>query len=134
MPFEFEKLAIPEVVLIRAQRFGDGRGFFMETFKASEFAACGIPATFVQDNLSHSVRGVLRGLHYQKQPKAQGKLVTVLRGRIFDVAVDIRQGSPSFGRWLGMELSADSGRMLYVPLGFATAFACSARRRTSCTR
>ena len=122
MPFEFEKLAIPEVVLIKAQRFGDKRGFFMETFKASEFAACGIPATFVQDNLSHSVRGVLRGLHYQKQPKAQGKLVTVLRGRIFDVAVDIRQGSPSFGRWLGMELSADSGRMLYVPLGFAHGF------------
>jgi dTDP-4-dehydrorhamnose 3,5-epimerase len=122
MPFQFEKLGIPEVVLIEAERFGDDRGFFMEMFKASEFTTYGIPAVFVQDNLSHSVRGVLRGLHYQKQPKAQGKLVSVLRGQIFDVAVDIRQGSPTFGQWLGTELSADNGRMLYVPVGFAHGF------------
>jgi dTDP-4-dehydrorhamnose 3,5-epimerase len=122
MPFQFERLEIPEIVLIEAERFEDDRGFFMEMFKASEFAACGIPTAFVQDNLSHSVRGVLRGLHYQKQPKAQAKLVTALRGRIFDVAVDMRQGSPTYGQWLGMELSADNKRMLYVPLGFAHGF------------
>ncbi len=122
MSFRFQRLEIPEIVLIEAQRFGDDRGFFMETFKASEFAAHGIPSTFVQDNLSHSRRGVLRGLHYQNQPKAQGKLVMVLHGHIFDVAVDIRRGSPTYGQWLGLELSADSRRMVYIPMGFAHGF------------
>jgi dTDP-4-dehydrorhamnose 3,5-epimerase len=122
MPFRFDRLEIPEIVLIEARRFGDDRGFFLETFKASEFGAYGIPATFVQDNLSHSVRGVLRGLHYQKPPKAQGKLVMVLQGRIFDVAVDIRHGSPTYGRWIGLELAADDCRMVYVPAGFAHGF------------
>jgi dTDP-4-dehydrorhamnose 3,5-epimerase len=122
MPFRFERLEIPEVVLIEARRFGDPRGFFMETFQASAFAAQSIPATFVQDNLSHSKRGVLRGLHYQNPPKAQGKLVMVLRGRIFDVAVDIRLGSATFGQWIGLELTADSAQMVYIPVGFAHGF------------
>jgi dTDP-4-dehydrorhamnose 3,5-epimerase len=119
MPFRFERLEIPEVILVEAQRLGDHSGFFMETFKASEFAAHGMPSTFVQDNLSHSTQGVLRGLHYQLKPRAQGKLVMALNGRIFDVAADIRRGSPTYGRWLGMELTVENGLMLYVPPGFA---------------
>lgn len=122
MPFEFWRLEIPEIILVQARRFADDRGFFMETYKASEFAACGMPESFVQDNLSHSSRGVLRGLHYQLFPKAQGKLVTALTGRIFDVAVDIRRGSPTYGQWVGQELSAGSGHLLYVPPGFAHGF------------
>jgi dTDP-4-dehydrorhamnose 3,5-epimerase len=122
MPFRFERLEIPELVFIQAQRFEDNRGFFLETYRASEFAAHGIPANFVQDNLSHSVHGVLRGLHYQKRPKAQGKLVMVLSGEILDVAVDIRRGSPTYGRWAGVRLSADRGDMIYVPAGFAHGF------------
>jgi dTDP-4-dehydrorhamnose 3,5-epimerase len=122
MPFQFKKLEIPEVILIEAQTFADDRGFFAETYKRSEFAACGIPHSFVQDNLSHSVQGVVRGLHYQKHPRAQGKLVTVLNGRIFDVAVDIRKGSPTYGQWVGMELSGEDCTMLYVPVGFAHGF------------
>jgi dTDP-4-dehydrorhamnose 3,5-epimerase len=122
MPFEFQKLEIPEIILVEARRFADDRGFFTETYKASEFAAYGMPATFVQDNLSYSSKGVLRGLHYQLQPKAQGKLVTALTGRIFDVAVDIRRGSPTYGQWVGRELAAESGHLLYVPPGFAHGF------------
>lgn len=122
MPFRFDRLQIPDIILIEAKRFPDHRGFFMETYKRSEFAAYGIPQTFVQSNWSHSVRGVLRGLHYQKHPQAQGKLVTVLTGQIFDVAVDIRRGSPTYGRWVGEVLSAENGRMLYVPEGFAHGF------------
>jgi len=122
MPFEFHRLALPEIILVQASRFGDDRGFFMETYKASAFAAGGISLPFVQDNLSHSARGVLRGLHYQKHPRAQGKLVSVLRGSILDVAVDIRRGSPTYGQWLSCELSAGEGGMLYVPIGFAHGF------------
>lgn len=122
MPFDFHPLEIPEVILIEAHPFGDARGFFMETYKRSEFAANGIPGPFVQANRSHSVQGVLRGLHYQKHPRAQDKLVMVSHGCIFDVAVDIRLGSPTYGRWVGEELSAGSGRMLYVPVGFAHGF------------
>lgn len=122
MPFQFQSLEIPEIILVKAQRSEDGRGSFAETYKSSEFAANGIPSTFVQDNHSHSVQGVLRGLHYQKHPKAQGKLVMVLRGRIYDVAVDIRRGSPAYGQWLGLQLSADNHHMLYVPAGFAHGF------------
>ena len=122
MPFEFQRLAIPEVILIQAQRFGDHRGFFMETYKHSEFAAHGIPHTFIQSNCSHSARGVLRGLHYQKNPRAQGKLVMALHGEILDVAVDIRKGSPTYGQWVGHRLSAGSGYMLYIPVGFAHGF------------
>jgi len=122
MPFEFHRLDLPEVILVQATRFGDARGFFMETYKASAFAAGGIPGPFVQDNLSRSTRGVLRGLHYQKHPHAQGKLVSVIRGTILDVAVDIRQGSPTYGQWRSCELSGGTGTMLYVPVGFAHGF------------
>jgi dTDP-4-dehydrorhamnose 3,5-epimerase len=122
MPFQFHRLEIPEVILVEAQKFGDSRGFFAETYKLSQFAAHGIPHAFVQDNLSHSVRGTLRGLHYQKQPRAQGKLVMVLKGRIFDVAVDIRRESPTYRQWVGMELSGEGCQMLYVPVGFAHGF------------
>jgi dTDP-4-dehydrorhamnose 3,5-epimerase len=122
MPFKFTPLEIPEVILVETQRFGDDRGFFMETYKQPEFAANGINVKFVQDNCSHSAYGVLRGLHYQLNPKAQGKLVGVLRGEIFDVAVDIRHGSPTYGRWVGELLSLANGRMLYLPPGFAHGF------------
>jgi dTDP-4-dehydrorhamnose 3,5-epimerase len=105
MPFRFVPLEISSVVLVEAQAFRDDRGLFMEAYKHSEFAAHGIPERFVQDNVSYSKGHVLRGLHYQKNPKAQGKLVAVLSGRVFDVAVDIRQGSPTYGRWVSVELS-----------------------------
>lgn len=122
MPFQFKKLEIPDIVLIEAQSFPDHRGYFLETYRMSSFAANGISDAFVQHNLSHSRQGVLRGLHYQNHPKAQGKLVTVLKGEIFDVAVDIRKGSPTYGHWVGITLSADSYRMLYIPDGFAHGF------------
>jgi dTDP-4-dehydrorhamnose 3,5-epimerase len=122
MSFQFRALEIPDVILIEPQRHGDDRGFFLETYKMSSFSANGIPQGFIQDNLSHSVRGVLRGLHYQKHPQAQAKLVMPLRGRIFDVAVDIRQGSAFYGQWVGLELSAECFQMLYVPVGFAHGF------------
>ncbi len=119
MPFQFRRLDIPGVILVEPQRFRDERGFFMETYKRSEFEANGIPETFVQDNYAHSVRDVLRGLHYQKHPQAQGKLLQAVRGEVFDVAVDMRRGSPTYGQWVGVILSAENGRMLYVPAGFA---------------
>ena len=122
MPFQFKRLDIPGVILVTAHSYSDDRGFFMETFKQSVFAANGIPDTFVQSNFSRSRRGVLRGLHYQKPPHAQAKLVRVLRGEVFDVAVDIRSGSPTFGRWVGAHLSADRPQMLYIPVGFAHGF------------
>lgn len=122
MPFQFQRLEIPEVILIEAKAFGDHRGFFMEIYKRSEFEVHGIPTDFVQDNYSYSVRGVLRGLHYQKHPKAQGKLIFVVRGEIFDVAVDIRKGSPTYGKWVGVVLSGQNRRLLYVPAGFAHGF------------
>ncbi|MGC9019580.1 MAG: dTDP-4-dehydrorhamnose 3,5-epimerase, partial [Candidatus Bipolaricaulaceae bacterium] len=102
--------------------FSDERGFFMETYKYSEFAAFGIRERFVQDNHSRSAKGVLRGLHYQNPPKAQGKLVRVIVGEIFDVAVDIRKGSPTYGKWVGVRLSAENKRILYIPPGFAHGF------------
>lgn len=119
MPFSFTALDLPEVLLIEPKVFPDERGYFMETYKRSEFARCGIREEFVQCNHSYSSRGTLRGLHYQKTPRAQGKLVRVVVGTIFDVAVDIRQGSPRYGRWVGVELSAHNKRMLYIPPGFA---------------
>jgi dTDP-4-dehydrorhamnose 3,5-epimerase len=115
MPFDFISLAIPEVLLITPRVRADSRGFFMETYKRSEFAAAGIRDTFVQENHSSSVRGVLRGLHYQRAPQAQSKLVRVVSGRIFDVAVDLRPDSPSRGRWVGVELSADEKNLMYIP-------------------
>lgn len=118
---KFIKQSIPEVVLLEPQVFGDARGFFMETWRADQFAAEGLPGTFVQDNFSRSTQGVLRGLHYQIQ-HPQGKLVRVTSGAVFDVAVDLRRHSESFGRWVGAELSADNKRALWVPPGFAHGF------------
>jgi dTDP-4-dehydrorhamnose 3,5-epimerase len=115
-------LEIAGVILVEAAAFGDERGFFAELYRRSEFARNGIAGVFVQDNLSHSVRGVLRGLHYQKRPAAQAKLVSVIRGEVFDVAVDIRKGSPTYGRSVSIILSRANGRMLYVPEGFAHGF------------
>ena len=115
MPFRFTRLEIPEVILIEPKVFPDGRGFFMETFKHSDFADHGITQLFVQENQSQSSRFILRGLHYQKRPKAQGKLVRVVSGEIFDVAVDMRKGSPTYGRWIGRMLSGENRRMLYIP-------------------
>ena len=122
MPFTFKKLDIPEVILIEAKAFSDNRGFFMESYQESSFIKNGIDDKFVQDNFSHSTKGVLRGLHYQKNPKAQAKLVTALRGEIFDVGVDIRKGSPTYGKWVGEILSEKNHKLLYVPEGFAHGF------------
>ena len=119
MPFEFIALDLPEVLLIEPRVFSDERGFFMETYKRSEFSRHGIDEFFVQGNHSHSSQGSLRGLHFQKAPRAQGKLIRVVFGAVFDVVVDIRKGSPRFGRWVGVELSAQNKQMLYVPPGFA---------------
>lgn len=119
MPFQFKRLAIPDVILIEAPNLRDERGFFCETYKLSEFAINGIALPFVQDNHSRSMRGVLRGLHYQKNPRAQGKLVRVVHGEIFDVAVDLRKCSPTFRKWVGLTLSADENQTLYIPPGFA---------------
>lgn len=112
---------LPGVVIIEPRIFGDARGFFQETWRQEKYEAIGIKETFVQDNLSFSTRGVLRGLHYQK-PNTQGKLVSVIQGEVFDVAVDIRIGSPTFGKWTGVILSGDNHRQLWVPPGFAHGF------------
>jgi dTDP-4-dehydrorhamnose 3,5-epimerase len=115
-------LAIPDVILFEPQVFGDDRGFFFESFNQARFEqAVGRTVGFVQDNHSKSTKGVLRGLHYQIQ-QAQGKLVRVVQGEVFDVAVDIRRSSPTFGRWVGERLSADNKRQLWVPEGFAHGF------------
>ena len=119
MSFRFIPLEIPGLVLIEETRRGDARGFFAETFRASAFRAAGIPGPFVQDNHARSTRGVLRGLHYQLPPRAQGKLIRLVSGEVFDVAVDLRRGSPTYARWAGVRLSGDEGRMLWVPPGFA---------------
>jgi dTDP-4-dehydrorhamnose 3,5-epimerase len=112
---------LPGVLVIEPSVFGDARGFFTETWRSDRYAELGLPAVFVQDNLSFSTQGVLRGLHYQ-HPQGQGKLVYVLQGEVFDVAVDVRVGSPTFGRWAGVTLSADSHRQFYIPPGFAHGF------------
>ena len=122
MVFTFKKLEIPEVMLVTSKSFPDKRGFFLENFKNSEFTSNEIKTKFVQDNFSHSIKGVLRGLHYQKNPKAQAKLVTALRGEIFDVAVDIRKNSPTYGKWVGEILSNENHKSLYIPEGFAHGF------------
>ena len=116
-------LAIPEVILFAPRVFGDDRGFFFESYNQRGFReTTGLTLDFVQDNHSRSTRGVLRGLHYQIEPRAQGKLVRVVAGAVFDVAVDIRAGSPTFGHWVGEELSADNKRQLWIPPGFAHGF------------
>jgi dTDP-4-dehydrorhamnose 3,5-epimerase len=115
---EFEPTAIRDVILIKPRVFGDARGYFLESWEKRKFAAAGITADFVQDNHSHSARHVLRGLHYQT-PRSQGKLVRVTTGSVFDVAVDLRRSSPTFGSWVGVILSAEDHHMLWVPQGFA---------------
>ncbi|MGE0351091.1 dTDP-4-dehydrorhamnose 3,5-epimerase [Hydrogenophaga sp.] len=115
--------AIPDVLIIEPRVFGDERGFFLESFNQKAFnEATGLDLNFVQDNHSRSAKGVLRGLHYQLPPHAQGKLVRVVRGSVFDVAVDIRKNSPTFGRWVGVELSEDNHRQFWIPAGFAHGF------------
>ena len=109
------------LVLIEPDVFEDQRGYFLETYHAKKYADAGIPGPFVQDNFSRSVKGALRGLHYQRK-NGQGKIVSVTDGAVFDVAVDLRSGSPTFGRWVGMELSGANKRQLYVPPGFAHGF------------
>ncbi|MEY8688690.1 MAG: dTDP-4-dehydrorhamnose 3,5-epimerase [Leptothrix sp. (in: b-proteobacteria)] len=114
---------IADLLIIEPKVFGDARGFFMESWNQRAFdAAVGHPVTFVQDNHSRSARGVLRGLHYQLPPHAQGKLVRVTQGAVFDVAVDVRRSSPTFGRWAGVELTADNQRQFWIPPGFAHGF------------
>ena len=121
MQFRFEPLAIPDVLLVTHVITRDPRGFFSETFREEPFLHQGIPR-FVQDNHARSAGKVLRGLHYQLRPAAMGKLVRCLRGSIFDVAVDIRRGSPTYGKWVGTELDDNDGRMIYIPEGFAHAY------------
>jgi len=128
MPFDFKQLAIPEVLLIAPRVWTDTRGFFMETYKRSEFAAAGITESFVQENHSSSTRGVLRGLHFQRPPKAQSKLVRVTSGKIFDVAVDLRPGSATRGAWVGVELSAEDRTLVYIPEWCAHGFCVLSER------
>jgi dTDP-4-dehydrorhamnose 3,5-epimerase len=122
MPFEFIPLEIPGLRLIKPRVFGDDRGFFLELYKHSDFSRAGIGERLVQDNYSRSVKRVLRGFHYQKNPKAQGKLISCIKGGIYDVAVDIRKGSPHYGKWVGVELTEENKHLLYVPPGFAHGF------------
>ena len=120
---EYERLAIPDVILLKPKVFGDERGFFFESFNQRAFnEAVGQAVDFVQDNHSRSAKGVLRGLHFQRAPHAQGKLVRVTQGSVFDVAVDIRPDSATFGRWVGVELSAHNHRQLWIPPGLAHGF------------
>jgi dTDP-4-dehydrorhamnose 3,5-epimerase len=118
---KFFAAPLPGVMVIEPRAFGDGRGFFMETWHAKKFAEAGIDVAFDQDNQSRSAQGVLRGLHYQL-PNPQGKLARVVAGAVFDVVADLRQGSPTFGQWFGLELSAENRRMLWAPAGVAHGF------------
>ena len=122
MPFEFEKQKIEDVILVKPKVFGDNRGFFMETYKKSDFFANGITEEFVQDNHSKSTKGVLRGLHYQAKPYGQAKLVRCSKGIIYDVAVDIRKDSKTYGQYVKVELSEENKHMLFIPNGFAHGF------------
>ena len=122
MPFEFERQKIKDVILVKPKVFGDNRGFFMESYKKSDFFANGIDVEFNQDNHSKSTKGVLRGLHYQAKPYGQAKLVRCSKGRIYDVAVDIRPNSETFGQYVKVELSEENKQMLFIPEGFAHGF------------
>ncbi len=122
MPFIFQSTALPGVIIIDPKMFADERGFFMETYKKSEFAAAGMATDFVQENHSKSVQGTLRGLHGQRFPKAQAKLVRAIKGEIFDLAVDIRRDSPTFKRWVSVTLSSENQRSVFVPAGYAHGF------------
>ena len=124
MSLKIEELEIKDVKLVTPPRFGDARGFFSETYNAARFKEAGIEADFVQDNHSYSApAGTVRGLHYQKPPYAQAKLVRVLRGSIIDVAVDVRPGSPTYGKWVSAKLSSENGVQIFVPRGFLHGFA-----------
>jgi len=128
---EVSELEIPDVKLIRPKRFCDARGYFEQTWQQQEYTAAGIDAAFVQDNYSRSEKGVLRGLHYQlRQPQA--KLVSVVEGAVYDVAVDLRRSSPHFGKWVGCELSAQNGYQLFTPRGFAHGFMVLSERAVFC--
>lgn len=129
MTFTFKTMQIPDVMVIEPRTFPDERGFFLENFKESEFSAKGITAKFVQDNISYSTYGVIRGLHFQKQPKEQAKLITAIKGKVFDVAVDIRKDSSTYGKWIGEILSEDNHKSLYIPEGFAHGF-CSLNKES----
>ena len=120
--FKFKRLEIPDVILIEPTVFEDQRGFFLESYNLKEFEAFGINVNFVQDNHSRSKKGVIRGLHFQKGKMAQAKLVRVVKGEIFDVAVDIRKGSSYYGKWVAVTLSENNKRMLFIPEGFAHGF------------
>jgi len=122
MPFTFTQYDKSGLILIEQKTFGDGRGFFKETYKYEEFAKNGIKDNFVQDNFSVSAKNVLRGLHFQIPPKAQAKLVTVLNGAILDIVVDLRKDSPTFKQWTAFEISSNDHHALYVPVGFAHGF------------
>lgn len=128
--FNFIETEIPGVVVIEPTVFGDDRGYFMETYQIDDFAAAGIDKPFVQDNQSRSTKGVLRGLHFQKN-HTQGKLVRVTMGEVYDVAVDCRPNSKTFGKWVGVTLSAENKKMFYIPEGFAMAFWCCLMWRNS---
>jgi len=118
--FTAERLAIPEVIVVRVRKFADSRGHFLETFRQREYAEMGIDCEFVQDNQAFSAQpGTIRGLHFQVPPHAQAKLVRVLRGCVYDAAVDLRRGSPTYGKWCGARLTADGGEQIFVPRGFA---------------
>ena len=123
MPFTFTTLDLDGLVLAKPRVFPDERGFFLESYKRSEFRRAGIVDDFVQDNHSLSKKNVIRGLHFQLDPKPQGKLVRVVRGRAWDVAVDLRKGSPTYRRWIGLELSDENNAILFIPPGFAHGFA-----------
>lgn len=122
MPFEFEQQIIKDVILVKPKVFDDGRGFFIESYKKSDFVANGILDKFNQDNHSKSVKGVLRGLHYQASPFEQAKIVRCVKGKVYDVAVDIRPNSETFGKYIKVELSEENKYMLYIPTGFAHGF------------
>jgi len=120
---QIEPTALPDVLILTPRRFGDARGWFTETWNAKAMAEAGLDLPFVQDNHSFSAaKGTLRGLHYQSPPRAQDKLVRCTRGAILDIAVDIRAGSPTYGQWVGVELTPDNGRQLFVPKGFLHGF------------
>lgn len=122
MPFSFRSLSIPEVILVEPRAFSDGRGYFLESFKSSDFLLNHVPNCFVQDNLSFSKKNVIRGMHFQKKPKEQGKLVSVVKGRVLDVAVDLRKESSTFMKWIAVELNDKQHAILYIPEGFAHGF------------
>jgi len=130
VPFQFKRLDIPEVVLIEPKVFSDDRGFFLETYKYSDFSKFGITGSFVQSNHSKSAaRGVVRGLHFQKSPFSQAKLVRVVSGKILDVAVDVRKNSPTYGKYVSVQLCAQNKAILYIPCGFAHGF-CTLEENT----